>query len=266
MHKFNLSRLVKSTALVLRKNSPAILLGIGISGMITTTILAVKATPKALKTFEHERDRREKESINSGNGGAIDPLSNTDMIKLAWKCYIPSLITGCASIACLIGASAVNSKRNAALATAYTISESALKEYKEKVVETIGDKKEKSIRDSIDKDKVVRNPAKSGDIIITEKGNTLCLDSLSGRYFKSDIDKIKKSVNILNRQMLDEMYVSINDFYYELGLSNIKVGDDIGWNVSDGLIDVTFSSQLNEDGTPCLVLNYSIQPRYGYSA
>ena len=79
--------------------------------------------------------------------------------------------------------------------------------------------------------------------IITDKGNTLCFDSLSGRYFKSDIDKIKRAVNNLNRELTYDMYVSLNDFYDELDLDHTKIGDELGWNLDDGLIDVYFGSQ-----------------------
>ena len=71
-------------------------------------------------------------------------------------------------------------------------------------------------------------------------------------------------MNKLNRDMLDEMFISLNDFYYEIGLSNTKLGDDLGWNVSEGLIDLKFSSQLTDDGTPCVVMDYSIAPKYDY--
>ena len=78
-------------------------------------------------------------------------------------------------------------------------------------------KKEQSIRDSVSKDKMVKNPVR--EVILTESGgNTICYDVLSGRYFKSDRDKITRVMNELNRQMRDEMYVTLNDFYYELGL------------------------------------------------
>lgn len=187
-----------------------------------------------------------------------------ETVQLTWKCYIPSAVIGGISICCLIGASSVNFRRNAALATAYTLSESALKEYQEKVIETIGEKKEQSVRDAIAKDKLEQNPVVSREVIITEKGNTLCYDIISCRYFRSDIDKIKKIENELNRRMRDEMYISLNDFYYELGLNGSSMGEDLGWNIDEGYIDLNFSSQLAEDGTPCLVINYKLAPRYDY--
>ena len=253
MKKPKLSSISKVIRGAITKHSPEILTGIGIAGMITTTIMAVRATPKALILIEER-----KEEID------VDKLTPIELIKTTWTCYIPAAITGGLSIICLIGASSVNARRNAALATAYTLSESALKEYQEKVIETIGEKKEKTVRDAIAKDRIDKNPVSSREVIITEKGNTLCYDAISGRYFKSDIDKLKKAENELNRRMRDEMYISLNDFYYEIGLNPISIGDDLGWNIDHGYIELNFSSQLSDDGNPCLVIDYQVAPRYEY--
>lgn len=254
MKKPKLSSISKGIRGAITKHSPEILTGIGIAGMITTTIMAVRATPKALILIEEK-----KEEID------VDKLTPIDLIKTTWTCYIPAAITGGLSIICLIGASSVNARRNTALATAYTLSESALKEYQEKVIETIGEKKEQTVRDAIAKDRIDKNPVSSREVIITEKGNTLCYDAISGRYFKSDIDKIKKVENELNRRMRDEMYISLNDFYYEIGLNPIGIGDDLGWNIDHGYIELNFSSQLTDDGNPCLVIDYQVAPRYEYN-
>lgn len=251
--KKELAKSFLSLKTAIKKHSPEILTGIGIAGMITTTVMAVRATPKALILIEER-----KEEIG------VEKLEAMDMVKTAWACYIPAAITGTLSVACLIGASSVNARRNAALATAYTLSESALKDYQGKVIEMFGEKKNEAVKDAVAKDKVEKNPVVTREVIITEKGNTLCYDAISGRYFKSDIEKIKKAECELNRQMLDDMYVSLNDFYYEIGLDSVKLGDELGWNVDSGYIDLSFSSQLASDGTPCLVIDYSVAPRYDY--
>lgn len=216
----------------IKKHSPEILTGIGIAGMITTTVMAVRATPKALILIEER-----KEEIGA------EKLEAMDMVKTTWACYIPAAITGTLSVACLIGASSVNARRNAALATAYTLSESALKDYQGKVIEMFGEKKNEAVKDAVAKDKVEKNPVVTREVIITEKGNTLCYDAISGRYFKSDIEKIKKAECELNRQMLDDMYVSLNDFYYEIGLDSVKLGDDLG---GMSIVDISiYHSALN---------------------
>lgn len=253
MNKNTITAALRSMQTAVKKHSPEILTGIGIAGMITTTVMAVRATPKALILIEEKKDKLR-----------VDALSSMETIRAAWTCYIPAAVTGTVSIACLIGASSVNMRRRAALATAYTLSESALKEYQEKVVEAFGEKKEQAVRDAVAKDKIEKNPVTNREVIITERGNTLCYDAVSGRYFKSDIDKLKKAVNELNRQMRDEMYISLNDFYYEIGLNGISIGDEIGWNIDQGYIDLSFSSQLSDGETPCLVIEYHVAPRYDF--
>ena len=255
MNKIDMSKFINSARDLIQKRTPEILTGVGIAGMVTTTVLAVKATPKALLMIEEAKRAQE-----------VDKLKPIEAIKVAWKPYIPAVVTCGASIACLIGASSVNLKRNAALATAYEISKTALTEYREKVVETIGEKKEQAIRDKIAEEDIEKNPVSKGDVIITDKGNTLCYDHHSGRYFKSDIDKIKKAVNEVNRLMLRDNYVSLNDFYDELGLEHTKIGNELGWSISDGLVELYFSSQIADDGTPCIVINYEKAPKYNFSS
>lgn len=271
MHKPNLSSFFKSVRGSVSKHSPEILTGIGIAGMITSTVLAVKATPKAVRLIEEEKRRQNrelrKEAEKNGESSVpqIDKLPAMDVIKTTWKCYIPTVVTMVSSVACMIGASSVHARRNAALATAYKLSETALVEYKEKVLEAVGEKKERAIRDKVAESRIEKNPVSKSEVIITEKGTTRCFDYHSGRYFNSDIDHIKKAVNELNRAMTIDMYVSLNEFYDELGLSHTRLGDELGWKLDDGLIDVDFSSQVCEDGVPCLVLDYTIAPRRNYN-
>lgn len=260
MSKLNFKKVIGDIRTSLVKHSPELLVGIGIAGMVTTTVVAVRATPKAMRLLEMERDRREKESPD----GAIDPLTKMDVVKIAWKCYIPSAVIGTASIACLIGASSVHTKRNAVLATAYKLSESALTEYREKVVETIGEKKEKIIRDNVAQDRVKNNPIGDNEIIITKKGNTKCLDMTSNRYFMSDIDRIKKAENNINARLLRESYVSLTDFYDEVGLSPSKISDKIGWSSNDGLIEIHLSAVLDENDEPCIGVDFRKAPHYDF--
>lgn len=252
--KTNMTAIVRSIKTTMVKRSPEILTGIGIAGMITTTVLAVKATPKAYLIIEDEKTVKE------------DKLTPLEVVKCTWTCYIPAALTCAASVACLIGASSVNLKRNAALATAYQLSTTALNEYKNKVVEVIGEKRANDIREKVVEDKIKNNQTGNSQVIITGGGDTLCYDCLGGRYFKSSMDKIKKAENEINRLMLRDMYVSLNEFYDELGLDHTTLGDDLGWNMDDGLIEFNFSSHLTEDGTPCLAIDYNVAPNYNYSS
>lgn len=248
-----LANIAKGVKTVMTKHSPEILTGLGIAGMVTSTILAVKATPQAMLLIEDAR-------FEKG-----DDLDIKETVQTCWKCYIPAAVTGAVSIGCLVGASAVNLKRNAALTTAYALSETALAEYREQVVESIGEKKEQGIRDKAAKKQIEKNPVQKSEIIVTGHGDSLCFDPLSARYFTSDIEFIRKAENRLNKRMIHDIggYVSINDLYDELNLPHTDIGDMLGWN-SDNLIDLDISAHVTDDGRPSLVINHYTRPIYNY--
>jgi len=259
MNKQVLSKTFRDMKLSLSKHSPEILIGIGITGMVTTTVLAVKATPKAIQLIEQKKQELD-----------VDKLTPVETVKTAWKCYIPAAISGTAAIACIIGSNSVHAKRYSALATAYKISETAFTEYRDKVVETIGEKKERTIRDKTSKEQVEQTPVHKTDIIVTGKGNTLCFDPLSHRYFYSDLEKIHRAANTLNYEINTNPFdsgVTLNDFYTEIGLHGTTVGESLGWNLHTGMIKIYPSAQMVEEGEehegePCMVLNFENAPQY----
>ena len=254
MNKPNLPELWRSAKMAASKHSPEILTGIGVAGMIATTVLAVRATPKALVLIEEKK-----------KADWVDKLSPVETVKTAWKPYIPAAVTGAASVACIIGASSVNAKRNAALAAAYTLSETALKEYRDKVIETIGEKKEQNIRDKVAKEQIENHPVSKSEVIFTDKGKSLCFDPYSSRYFIGDIESIRRAANNLNEQMLNSItgYASLNDFYDEIELPHTETGDMIGWN-SSNLIKLDISSHVSDDGRPSLVIGHHNRAQYDY--
>lgn len=255
-----LSKFTKNVKLSLSKHSPEILIGLGIAGMVTTTVLAVKATPKALQLIDKKK-----------NELGVDKLTPIETVKTTWKCYVPAAVTGAASIACVIGANSVNAKRNAALATAYKLSETAFSEYRGKMVEEIGEKKERKVRDKISEEQLKENPISKTEVIVTGRGQTLFFDPLSHRYFYSDLEKIKRAENNLNKQIICDAFdqgVTVNDFYEEIGIPTTATGDNLGWKV-DHLIDIYPSAQMAEEGTeyegqPCIVLSHTNPPQYDF--
>lgn len=251
----NLQTIARQTLRTLKKHSPGILTGIGIVGLLVTSVMAVDATPKAMELI-----REKKEELG------VEKLTAAETVKATWKCYIPAAVTAATSVACIVGANSVNAKRQAALATACTLSETAMREYKDKVIETIGEKKEREVMDAIAKDKIEKNPVSKSEVILTNKGDTLCFDPWSSRYFKSDAEKLRKAVNDLNYQLINEGCVTLNDFYYDIGLEETRPGETLGWNINrGGQVQFRFSSQVAEDGTPCLVLEFINPPSYDYS-
>ena len=258
--KLNLSKVAKNMQHTLGKYSPQILTGIGVAGMITTVVLAVKATPKALELIDDK-----KEELDT------DKLTVVDTVKTAWKPYVPAVVTGVLSTVCIIGGNAVGTRRTAALAAAYKISETALHEYKDAVVETIGEEKAKEVKEKVAQNKLDKNPVVEKQIIVTNKGTFLCYDSLSGRYFQSDIETIRKAQNDINDYLFSEDYASLNMFYDFLGLEHTRLGAELGWKIDSGTLQIEFDSTLASDksqgiapGTPCLVLDYNVAPKYEF--
>lgn len=254
MDKSTITNFTKNVQVSLTKHAPSILTGIGIAGMIGTTVMAVKATPKALECIEKKKKETHSEKL---------PV--VEVIKATWKCYIPAAVTGAGSAACLVRANSLSTRRNAALLTAYNLSRTALSEYKDKVVETLGEKKEKAIVDAIAKDKVDRDLTPSSEVIMTERGTTLCYDAHFGRFFNSDRDAIIRAENELNRIIKAHMYASLNEFYAEINLPPVDMGNELGWNFDDGEIRIEFSSVLAPDGRPCLAIHFNVLPSYDYS-
>ena len=259
MDKSSLSKVFNRVLLATKKHQPEILTGIGIAGMITTTIMAVKATPKALDRLAEIKENHKNDTDKKAYA--------KDVVTKVAPVYIPATIVCGGAIACLVGASSVNYKRNAALATAYTLSESALKEYQEKVVETIGEKKEETVRSAVAKDKLTKDPVANKEIIVTGAGDTLCYDVMCKRYFYSSIEKLKKIENDLNRRMRTEDYITLNEFYYEVGLDDVAIGYEFGWNIDRGYLELDLSAQLvDKDGkeVPCIVVGFSNRPDYNF--
>lgn len=238
------------------QKSPTILLSIGITGMASATVMAILATPEAMKSIEEYKKKHK-----------LEKLTPWQTVQAVWKHYILTLATTVASAGCLIGGNRISDKRIAALATAYGISETALKEYKDKVVETVGEQKEKTIREAIAKDHLKENPPpRNLPSIISGNDESLCFDTVSNQYFRSSVNKIKKIENEINRRLRDEMFIPLNDFYYELGLPKMGTGDDVGWSIDKGYLEVFLSYDRAPDerhlDEACVILSYSIVPEY----
>ena len=251
-----MNKLVKKIGNETVKRSPGILAGLGVIGMFTAIGMAIHATPKAIVVLEAEAGNRGVEP------GELKPI---DTVKTVGVYYIPTLATAVLSTFLIFEGFSISNKRHAALAAAYGLSEAALKDFQDKLVEVDGEKKLDKVRKAIAKDQVAKHPVENTEIVLTGNGETLCYEPLSGRYFKSDIDKIKQAVNRTNSYLVREGIISLNDFYYELGLDGTSIGRDIGWELSqDDLIDLDFTATLTSDNTPCLAIGYRNKPRYEY--
>ena len=255
MRSNTITQTAKNLGVVISKNSPTILTGFGVGGLMTTALLTGTATIKAVRLVDEVNHR-------NWNNPDFYELTKKEIVGLTWKFYIPALAMCVVTGACVIGSNSINQRRNAALAALYSLSETAFREYKTKVVEEIGRNKELKVRDGIAQDRVTNNPVGDRTIIITGNGEVLCYDALSDRYFKSSAEKIRQQVLDLNYDLMTEMWLSLNDLYYAIGLPSTKLGDQMGFDLDKGKIEIDYSSQLTPEGQPCLVIDTTVYPRY----
>lgn len=262
-----IKQVFKAGDVLIKKHSPEILIGVGIAAGITAGISAVMATPKALTLIEEEKRDRRKEAMKNSIDGMVyepEPITKLDMVELTWKTYLPSVALAALSVVSIISSNRISSRRTAALAAAYSLSETAFSEYKDKVAETIGEKKACIIEEKVAQDQIKKIPMLPDEIEETGHGEFLFLDPKSGRYFRSSKEFIDRVMVKLNSQLMNEMWVPLNDLYDELGIRTTELGRDLGWNIDDGIVNMSISYISDDDGNPCGVLNYMLRTRTDY--
>lgn len=272
MSKLNLSNFAKNISAKLGANAPGITIGLGTGAILVAGVMVGVATPKAMKLIEDAQvaktkrfEKMKEKAPDDAVMDETDELTWVEIIKAGWKPYAPAIVTAVVGVACIVGGTRANARRNAALSAAYTVVEQTLNDYTAKTKEIVGEKKEKEIRDAIAEDELKKHPLSGYNVVRMPKcGKTLCYDVRSREYFMSDYNTIKKVENDLNRRLRSEMFISLNDVYDEFGIvHDDELGDDIGWNVDDEL-EFTISSKIAENNEPCLVVNYVIAPRYDF--
>lgn len=235
-------------------NSTAILSSVGVVGTVTTAVLTGRASYKAAHVA---RDLAEQD-ISAG------PITKQEIAKEVWPLFIPAVGVGGVTIASIIFAHRVSAKEAAAMAAAYGLSEKALEEYKEKVVEKLGQNKETDIRDSIAQDRVNANPPTTSQLILAGSGKVLCHDVLTGRYFESSVEEIKRAENAVNADIVNCSYASLSQFYDEVGLPPTPYSDQVGWNL-DNKCEVQFSTVMAPDDRPCISVDFAGWPKPDYT-
>lgn len=245
-----LKRLFEAAKAYYDENSPAILTGLGVASIFGSIIFSIQATVKATEAVEEKKKELGKEK-----------LSVKETIRTTWKYYIPTALTAATGTACIVGANSVNTRRHAAIAAAYSLSEAAATEYKDKVKEIVGENKEGDVRAAIARDRIAVDPPSTSEIVFTGKGETLFRESITQRYFKSDIEKVRRIENDLNREMRSSNTISVNDMLYALGVpSNHKVLADIGWDIDRHPIEFIFVPVMTEEMGVCIEIDYRYNP------
>lgn len=239
-------------------SSTTVLTSMGITGVFTTAYLTGRASFKAAELIAAEEKTRKYRPVYE-----TPELSTKEKIQLCWPLYVAPISVGCTTITAIVMANHEASKKIAALTVASGISERALTEYKAKVVEKLGEKKEMTIRDEVAQDRVTNNPP-SKEVLVIATGDVLCFDMLTGRYFHSTAEKIHQAENKINYEIINHMYASLSSFYDELDVPPTPYSDTVGWNVNDRL-EVQLSTTLSPDQRPCLAIDFAAPPIAEYA-
>jgi len=248
------SEVAKRVGKMVTDNSPTIMTAIGVAGTLTTAYLTGKATVKAVDTI-----RGEEEALLLG---PLTPMRTKHKFKLVWKYYIPPVATGVVTVAAIIGANRIGMRRAAAMAAAYSIAQEGWNEYREKVLEKLGAKKEEDVRAAVSQARVDRTYTEDNQIIFDDIRSVLCHDSMSGRYFVSDVETIRRAENDINHQILKDMYASLSDLYCLLDLPATSISDHLGWN-TDKMLEIRLTSGRTSEktgGRPYVSLEYTALP------
>lgn len=230
-------------------NAPFLLTATAVVGVISTSTLAAKA---GYRTGQHLAEQL-----------PVPMMSREEKIQLVKEVaplYIPTFVNASVTIACIIASHKIGMRRAAALAAAYSITEKAFEDYREKAIEKLGPLKERQMRDEVAQDNITKQPLKESKVIFTGDGEVPVYDAYSKRYYKSSMAKIQKAENIVNYRLRGTDFVSLNDYYDAVGIPGLTFGEDVGWN-SDQMLEVMYTAVLTEDEIPAIHVAFTIEPK-----
>lgn len=226
----------------LKRNAPAVLTALGISGVASTAILAARGGQKA-----------------GAHLSELSALTPREKFEETWRFYLPAFGVASITVLCIVGAQTLNARRQAVLLSIATLSESALSDYKGKVTELYGEKRDNELSNAIAQDKIrdLQLPP-----LVVGDGQVWCFDTITARPFLSSMEILRKAENEINHQTMHDWNASLNEFFDKVGLSRASIGEEIGWN-SDHLLELQITSVIHE-GKPMLAVDYRPLPRVDF--
>lgn len=240
-----MNNLLRRSKTFLSHNASTILTVIGGAGVVATSVMAVKATPKALAIIEEAKKEKGED------------LTKLEIMQVAAPVYIPTMITVAATIACIFGANVLSKRKQAALISAYALLDNSYKEYKNKVVELYGEDANKEVRTELAKDE-----AKKQDIKDENDGKNLFYDEYSNRYFRAANETVLRAEYEVNKMLVEDYYVTLNELYDLLGLPKTDYGEYVGWSAAQ-MFEMHLSSWIHfrhekvvlDDGLECFIIS-----------
>lgn len=229
-----------------KKHLGTILSVVSSLGVVSTAVLSGMAMYEAVKTIEKREAKSKKEKI-----------------KVVAPIYVPTVLSGISTIACIVSANMFNKLQQASMASAYALLSSSYKEYRNKLKELHGDEADLEVISNIASEKFPE-----GKI---QEGLALFYDQYSKRYFTMSMEDVVFAIYNLNRQFAFHSLITINEFYEFLGIEGIEGGDIIGWSWhqmgDDGLIpwiDVYITRAVTCDEKEYYILDFDFDPIRDY--
>ena len=244
-----MNNLLSKSQTFLKRNSSTILTCVGAVGVVATTVTAVRATPKAMRLIEQGKEEKGAE------------LTKFETVKMAGPAYIPTVVLGVSTIACIFGANILNHRNQASLMSAYALVDRSYKDYRAKVEELYGEEGTAQVKAAIAKDTYEEGAYE------LEDGKRLYYDFYSERYFESTPAEVKRAEYELNRTLMMEDIAYLNEWYHHLDLEPLEHGLDWGWNTCANMdaywqtwIDFHHEKVVMDDGLECIIISFLQDP------
>lgn len=248
-----MNELLNASRRFVKRNASTILTCVGGVGVVATSIMAVKATPKALRLLEEAKEEK---------GEDLTPL---ETFQVAGPVYIPAILTGVTTLSCIFGANALNKRQQASLISAYALLDNSYKEFKAKTKEVYGEDAEEKVFKA-----VMEGKYDEEDIVIDDE-HELFYDIFSGQYFQSTMSKVIHAEYLLNRRLALTNYVCLNEFYDLLEIPTVPGGDELGWSGGEmsemhwyTWIEFEHRKVTMDDGLECTIVSMPYEPYTDY--
>lgn len=238
-----------------RQLSPTILTALGIIGAVGTAVMAVRATPKAMRLIKAKKDELKTEK-----------LTYVELIQTTWQCYIPSALIGVGTIACVVGIGVMDRRNQAALSSAYAMLNESYKQYRQAAKKVYGGDADRKIHAEMAKDAQVSSYAWGYQVynmdMDPESEKLLFYDLASSKYFTTTMAAVLNAQYHVNRNLSLRGDCSLNEYLSFLGVDGVEKGNEIGWDI-DYMYDemgwywLDFDNQKTtlEDGLECIVID-----------
>lgn len=233
-----------------KKNASTILTIVGAAGVVATAVTAVAATPKAMELIEEAKVEK---------GGE---LTKWEITQVAAPAYIPSLVIGVGTVACIFAAQVLNKRTQARLTSAYALLNSSYKQYRKKAIDIYGEDADQKINEEIAKDQYEDEKPE-----IEDPTQMLFYDIYSQQYFTSTEADVQNAEYLLNRSLNIRGCASVKEFYDFLGIKSVDSGEELGWSTGMNLdyywqewIDFHHQYTIMEDGLECCIIYMMQEP------